>query len=137
MLLVYGGDELQYADALSDAHATGAKDVVAVLNAFDEGDHHPLLAKANRLFAASGPALEVLAEERRAEAAQKAEPEATAVDANAAPDWKALADAAESRALAAEARAEAAETRAAGLEAALAKNTVTQRPIPSLDKLSV
>ena len=95
MLLVYGGDELDTTDAFSDAHATGAKDVIAVLDAWENGDSNPHLAQADRMFADSEPAIRLLAEE--------------ALSDTHAPDWKALAEAAETRALAAEARAEAAE----------------------------
>ena len=106
VLLAYGGDDLDMSDALSDAHATGASEVVAVLNAWEDGEDHPLITWAEKLYEASAPKLKALADEKQAR-----QPSLS--------DWKSRAEDAERRAAEFERRANEAEAKVRELEKAL------------------
>ena len=60
MLLVYGGESVDYADALADAHATGAHEVVDVFSAWEQDEEHDLIEQAEEYHSASLPILEKL-----------------------------------------------------------------------------
>ena len=121
MLLVYGGESLDYAEALSDARATGARDVLAVFDAWSDEDEegHPLIEKAERMYAQSESIL--AARQQQQAAGSTSSGRATSADDTSAAagelaEWRARAEAAEQRARAAEERARAAEERAAEWE---------------------
>ena len=111
MLLVYGNDDgIEYGEALNDARATGARDVLAVFDAWEEGERHPLIEKAEGLYASSEPLIAA-----RKAAAAEAEREGRKSGADVA-QWKARAEAAEAEVFELEERCKAAEAKAAEME---------------------
>ena len=108
---VYGNDDgIEYGEALNDARATGARDVLAVFDAWEEGERHPLIEKAEGLYASSEPLIAA-----RKAAAAEAEREGRKSGADVA-QWKARAEAAEAEVFELEERCKAAEAKAAEME---------------------
>ena len=67
MLLVYGGESIETADALADAHGTGARDIVAVFDAWENDEEHDLIEQAEEYHSESLPILEKLKQQSGAD----------------------------------------------------------------------
>ena len=119
MLLVYGGEDLDANDALSDAHVTADRSVIAVFDAWEADDDHPLITKAEAMFAESEPIMAARAKPKAA-GGSSSSGESSQYLKSRAEAAEAKAEAAEARAAAAEKRADAAEERAKAAEEALA-----------------
>ena len=120
LLLVYGGYDIDPTDALSDAHAIGADEVVALLEAWDDGSPHPLLEEAQQRYEGSRSALASLQAEidQEARVAEQA-------------DEESRVQALERRLIEALGRAENAEARVCELEKSL-KQALARQPPPPL-----
>jgi len=127
VLLVYGGDDVETSDAATDAHATGAVDVISVLEAWEEGEPHPLITMAERMHDASAPKLRALAEAKeRAAEAKRNLPRRPSL--KLLQEWQSQVEVERVRADIAEKRAEEAERRASLAEArVLELETLVQR----------
>jgi hypothetical protein len=127
VLLVYGGDDVETSDAATDAHATGAVDVISVLEAWEEGEPHPLITMAERMHDASAPKLRALAEAKeRAAEAKRNLPRRPSL--KLLQEWQSQVEKERVRADIAEKRAEEAERRASLAEArVLELETLVQR----------
>ena len=142
VLLVYGGyDAEDPHEALADAHAVGATEVVALFEAWEDGSRNELLARAQAMHEASMPALEALAEERRRlEAAKNAAHAAasssssgsleSSIESTERAGWLARIAELEDRCEVAEGKAAEAEARVAALEATLREREKRQSPPP-------
>lgn len=114
MLLVYGGDSLDYSEALSDARATGAKAVISVFDAWEDDDSHPLIDAAHAMYAQSEPILK-----ERVAAVASAAAVAAASDPNGVNEWRERTEAAEQKATTAEQQLQEATERNSEMEGAL------------------
>lgn len=133
MLLVYGGEHIEYGEAMSDARATGAKDVIAIFEAWEEGESHPLLEEAEQQHLESEAVIAARKEAAAGGGTSPAHSCGTSSCGSRRPsgssaELKAQADAAESRAAYAEERLRLADERAAEWEArALAAEAQLER----------
>lgn len=97
MLLVYGGDDLETADATADARVVNDRATIEVLNEWhsDKEITHPLLSRAADMFDESEPIMIKANEASRAgKGASADEGGRTSATRN---DWKARAEAAEAK----------------------------------------